>query len=102
MNVSDWLDEKQAEHADLSQIPLPQEIFYDSEPDEFLFFAEINPCGAFCKENHPFASVERFGHWFYARGQDKQAGIHSTEMNWRLFTRDKAQALQTAKALIEP
>ncbi len=100
MTVSDWLDEKQAEQADLSKIALPPEIFYAAEPDEYLFFAEINPCGVFCNENHPFSSVERFGHWFYARGQDQQAGIHSDERRWRLFTRDRAQALQVAKAHI--
>ncbi len=25
----------------------------------------------FCTGNHPFATVERFGHWYYSRGQDK-------------------------------
>jgi hypothetical protein len=33
--------------------------------------------------------------------QDKKAGLHSSSMKWRLFTRDKDSALQTAKAHIE-
>jgi hypothetical protein len=45
--------------------------------------------------------VERFGHWYLSRGQDKKAGIHSSEMMWKLFTRDKNLALQTAKMRIE-
>jgi hypothetical protein len=52
-------------------------------------------------ENHPFATVECFGHWYYCRGQDKKAGIHSSKMKWRLFTKDKEVALQTAEARIE-
>jgi len=54
-----------------------------------------------CKKNHPFAAVERFDHWYRARGQDKKAGIHSSQMRWQLFTRDKELALKTAKARIE-
>ena len=66
-----------------------------------IYFKEINPCGVFCTENHPFATVECFGHWYYCRGQDKEAGIHSSNMKWGLFTKDKEVALQTAKARIE-
>ena len=47
------------------------------------------------------AECERFGHWYYCRGQDKKAGIHSSIMKWGLFTKDKDIALQTAKAHIE-
>ena len=101
MKVSDWLDEKEAEGVDVSQITLPKNMAYDEDPDETLFYKEINPCGLFCTENHPFATVERFGHWYLCRGQDKKAGIHSSEMKWRLFTKDKDIALQTAKAHIE-
>jgi hypothetical protein len=35
------------------------------------------------------------------KGQDKKAGIHSSEMKWRLFTRNKDLALQTAKSHME-
>lgn len=101
MNISDWLDEKDAEHVDVSQIVLPANMSYDEDPDETIFFKEINPCGFFCTEKHPFATVERFGHWYYCRGQDKNAGIHSSAMQWRLFTKNKDIALQTAKAHIE-
>ncbi|MDF1614066.1 hypothetical protein [Desulfurivibrio dismutans] len=52
-------------------------------------------------ENFRFATVERFGHWYRARGQGKKAGIHSSKMRWWLFTRDKKLALKTAKARIE-
>ena len=101
MKISDWLDKKEAENVDVSQIALPTDMSYDEVPDETIFFKEINPCGLLCTENHPFSTVERFGHWYYCRGQDKKAGIHSLKMKWRLFTKDKDIALQTANAHIE-
>lgn len=101
MKISDWLDEKEAEKVDVSEIVVPGNMSYDDDPDETIYFKEINPCGLFCTENHPFATVERFGHWYYCRGQDRKAGIHSSEMKWRLFTKDKKTALETAKARIE-
>jgi len=101
MTISDWLDEKEAENVDVSQIELPKNMAFDEDPDETIFYQEIRPCGLFCTENHPFATVERFGHWYYSRGQDKKAGIHSSEMKWRLFTKDRDVALKTAKARIE-
>ncbi len=101
IKISDWLDEKVAEKVDVSQIVLPADLSYDEVPDETIFFEEINPCGILCTDNHPFATVERFGHWYYARGQDKAAGIHSSAMKWRLFTNDKDLAVQTAKGHIE-
>ena len=101
MKISDWLDEKEAENEDVSQIALPTDLSYDEVPDETIFFEELNPCGLLCTENHPFSTVERFGHWYYARGQDKRAGIHSSNMKWRLLTKDKDLALQTAKVRIQ-
>ncbi len=101
MNISDWLDQKEAENIDVSEIELPKNMSYDDDPDETIYYKEINPCGLFCTENHPFATVENFGHWYLARGQDKKAGIHSSAMKWKLFTRDKELALQTAKDRIE-
>ena len=98
MKISDWLDEKEKEIGDVSQIDLPRDLAYDEVPDETIFFEEINPCGMLSTENHPFSTVERFGHWYQARGQDAKAGIHATGMKWSLFTRDKARALQTAKS----
>ena len=101
MKISDWLDEQQANKVDVSQLVLPKNMSYDEDQDEAVYFKEINPCGLFCTENHPYSSVERFGHWYFARGQDKKAGIHSSEMMWRLFTKDKNIALKTAEAHIE-
>ena len=101
MKITDWLDEKQAEKVDVSQIQLPKDMAFDEAPDETVFFQEINPCGLLCAENHPFSKVERYGHWYCCKGQDKKAGIHSSKMKWRLNTRDKDLALQTAKAHIE-
>ncbi len=98
MKISDWLDEKEAEKVDVSQIALPSDLAFDDAPDEAIFFEEDNPCGMLCTENHPFSTVERFGHWYHARGQDKKAGIHSTKMKWHLFTKDKNLALRTAKS----
>ncbi len=101
MKISEWLDRKDEANADMSQLELPQEMSYDEDPDEIIFYKDVNPCGIFCTENHPFATIERFGHWYYCRGQDKNAGIHSQEMKWRLFTKDKNIALETAKKRIE-
>jgi hypothetical protein len=98
MKISDWLDEKEAEKVDVSQIVLPADLAFDEVSDETIYFEEMNPCGMLCTGNHPFSTVERFGHWYYSRGQDQKAGIHSTELKWRLFTKDKALALQTAKS----
>lgn len=101
MNVSDWLDEQEAQNIDVTQIELPKDISYDAAADETIFFAEDNPCGVLCAENHPFSKVERFGRWFYCSGQDKKAGIHSSQMKWRMFTKDKDRALQVAKEHME-
>jgi hypothetical protein len=101
MKISDWLDEKEAEKVDVSQIVLPSNMSFDEVPDETIFFEEIKPCGLLCIKNHPFSTVERFGHWYYCRGQDKKAGVHSAKMKWSLFTKNKDIALQTAKAHIE-
>ncbi|WP_339136494.1 MAG: hypothetical protein WGN25_01260 [Candidatus Electrothrix sp. GW3-4] len=101
MSVSDWLDEKAAEGVDVSQIELPADVAFNEDPDETIFFKEILPCTFLCPENHPFSKVQRFGHWYSCTGQDKKAGIHSTKMKWRLFTKDKEQALQVARAHIE-
>jgi hypothetical protein len=101
MKISDWLDEQEAANVDVSQIVLPTNMSYDEVPDETIFFEEVNPCGLLCPENHPFSTVERFGHWYYGRGQDKKAGIHSAKMKWRLFTKDKEVALKTAKEHIK-
>jgi len=101
MTISSWLDEKELEGVDVSQIVLPDDLAYDEGPQETIFFQEVRPCGILCTENHPFSTVERFGHWYYSRGQDKKAGIHSSGMEWKLFTRDKDLALKTAKSHIE-
>ena len=101
MNISDWLDQQEAAKIDVAQIELPKNMSYDNDPDETIYYEEIKPCGLFCTENHPYATVERFGHWYLARGQDKKAGIHSSEMKWKLFTKDEELALQTARQRIE-
>ncbi len=80
---------------------LPDDLAYNEGPEETIYFKEINPCGMFCAGSHPFSTVERFGHWYYARGQDKKAGIHSHAMEWRFFTKDKDLAINTAKSHIE-
>lgn len=101
MRVADWLELKEAENVDLSQIELPADLLYDDHPDETIFYEEIHPCGILCRENHPFSTVERFGDWYYSRGQDKSAGIHSPAGKWSLITRDRALALSTARAHIQ-
>ena len=101
MNVSDWLDEQEAKNIDVTNIELPKDISYDAVADETIFFEEDNPCGVLCTENHPFSKVERFGRWFYCSGQDKKAGLHSSQMKWRMFTKDKDRALRAAKEHME-
>lgn len=101
MRVSEWLDQQEAENVDVSEIDPPADLLYDDQPDETIYFEETNPCGILCRDTHPFSTVERFGDWYYARGQDRNAGLHSTEGEWKLFTRDKSLALNTAKAHIE-
>ena len=101
MKVSDWLDKKEAEGVDVSQISLPEDMPYDQDPDETIFFKEITPNGFLSPADHPFSTVERFGHWYYCRGRDKEVDIHSSGMKWRFFTKDKALAVKTAKSHIE-
>jgi hypothetical protein len=101
MKISDWLDEKEAEGADISLIALPADMSYDEVPEETIFFKEFKPCGLLCTGNHPFSTVERFGQWYCSRGQDKKAGIHSSNMKWKLYTRDKDIALRAAKEHLE-
>jgi len=101
MNISDWLDEKEAEKVDVSQIELPDDLSYNEVPDETIFYQEINPDGILSQAKHPFSTVERFGDWYYCRGRDKATDIHSSGMEWKLFTKDKDLALKTAKSHIE-
>lgn len=101
MKISEWLDEHVAKNTEISQIEVPKNMFHEEDPDETIFYKEIRPCGLFCTENHPFATVERYGHWFCSRGQDKRAGIHSSKMKWKIFTKDKDTALQKAQEHIE-
>ena len=101
MNISEWLDKQEAKNVDVSQIALPGDLSYDGEPDETIFFKEINPCGILCTDDHPFSTVERFGDWYYCRGRDKDTGVDSSGMEWRFFTKDRELAIRTAKSHIE-
>jgi hypothetical protein len=101
MKISDWLDQRAAENSDISQIDLPTDLSYDEEPDEMVFFEEINHCGILCSKNHPYSNVVRYGHWYYCTGQDKKAGAHSSTMMWKLVTKDRQLALKTAKQHIK-
>ena len=38
MKISDWLDEKEAENVDVSQIALPDDLSYDEVPDSCFKF----------------------------------------------------------------
>lgn len=102
MNISDWLDEKEAEGMDVSHITLPEKLARNEDPEETIFFKEIRTCGILCTRDHPFATVERFGHWYYSRGRDKENdNPHTTKPQWWLFTKDEDFAIQTAKSHIE-
>jgi len=101
MNIAEWLDCKEAEGVDVSQIELPEELLFDAIPDESGFFKTYIPCSILCDREHPYATVERYGRWYYCRGQDKKAGIHKTGMEWRFITRNKDLAIRTARSRIE-
>jgi hypothetical protein len=101
MKISEWLDKKEKEGVDVSHIVLPDELSHDEDPDGTLYFKEIRPCSILCTGNHPFSTVKRFGHWYYCRGQDKEAGIHVSGTYWWLFTKDMDLALKTARSHIE-
>ena len=100
MTVSEWLDSKEAEGKDVSHIVLPDALANDEAPDETIFFKEIRNCSILCSGNHPFSTVERFGHWYYCRGRDKENGKHTTLPQWWLFTKDKGLAVKTAESHI--
>jgi hypothetical protein len=99
--VSKWLDKKVKENIDVSQISLPADLLYEEVPDETIFFREINPDGMISAADHPFSTVERFGNWYCSRGRDTIKGTGKPGKEWRLFTKDKDLALQTAKSRIE-
>ena len=101
MKISEWLDKKEADGIDVSQITLPDNLSYDEAPDDTIFFKEINHDGILSTVDHPFSTVERFGHWYYCRGRDKATGVHSSGIEWRLFTKDKDLAVKTAKSHID-
>jgi len=101
MNISEWLDQKEAQGVDVSRMVLPPDMANEEEPDETLYFKEIRICSVLCPGNHPFATVERFGHWYYSRGREKEAGQHTNKPPWWLLTKDKDLALKTARLHIE-
>ncbi len=101
MTISEWLDEKEAQGLDVSHIALPENLAQNEDPEETIYFKEIRTCGILCTRDHPFATVERFGHWYYSRGRDKEDGPHTTKPQWWFFTKDKDFAIQTAKSHIE-
>lgn len=101
MTISEWLDQKEAQGVDVSQIVLPEDLASDEEPDETIYFKEIRPCSVLCTGTHPFATVERYGHWYLSRGREKEAGPHTSRPQWWLFTKDKNLALKTSREHIE-
>ena len=101
MNIIEWLDKKEEQGIDVSQIVLPADLANSEAPAETIFFQEIRKCSILCTGDHPFSTVERFGHWYYSRGRDKENGPHTTKPQWWLFTRDVDLAIKTAKAHIE-
>ena len=55
-----------------------------------------------CAENHPFATVERFGHWYRCRGRDRDGdAVHTSKEPWWLFTKDRDLAVRTAKSHLD-
>lgn len=101
MTISEWLDKKEAQCIDVSHIIVPEDLASDEEPDETIYFKEVRPCSVLCTGTHPFATVERFGHWYYSRGREKEKGPHTTKPQWWFFTKDKDLAVGTARGHIE-
>lgn len=102
MGIATWLDEKAEQGIDVSVISVPDEVALNDQPDETIFFQEIrNQCGVLCTRNHPFATVERYGHWYHSRGRDKDKGPHTGKPPWWLFTKDKELAILTAQQHLE-
>lgn len=101
VKISQWLDQQEALGLDVSRIVLPESLLRDDEPDETIYFKEVRTCSVLCTGTHPFATVERFGRWYYSRGREKEKGPHTSRPQWWLFTRDRKLAMETAKSHIE-
>jgi hypothetical protein len=92
MKISEWLDKKEAEGIDVSQITLPDSLSYEEASDGTIFLRrlmKINNDGILSIADHPFSTVERFGRWYFCRRRNKATGIHSSGMEWQLFTKEK-------------
>jgi len=100
MTISEWLDGKEAEGVDVSNIVLPDELANEEDPEETIFFKEIRECSILCDGDHPFSTVERYGHWYYCRGREKDKGPHTAKPQWWMFTKDRELAIRTAKLRI--
>jgi len=101
MTISEWLDRKVTEGVDVSHITLPEGMLNDEAPEETVYFHEIRACSILCPEDHPFATVERFGDWYYARGRERESGPHTALPLWWLWTEDESLAVKTAQACLE-
>lgn len=101
MTISEWLDQQETRGVDVSRIVVPRDLTGDEEPDETIYFKEVRVCSVLCTGTHPFATVERYGHWYYARGREKDKGPHTAKPEWWLYSRDKDLALRTARLHIE-
>ena len=101
MGISRWLDDKEREGIDVAHIQVPEEMLNEEVPHQTVYFKEIRPCTILCTGNHPFATVERYGHWFYCRGRDKEKGPHTAKPQWWIFTKDIELALKTAREHID-
>ena len=51
MNISEWLDKKEAQGIDVSHIVLPEDLAKEEEPDETIYFKEIRSCSILCTGN---------------------------------------------------
>lgn len=101
MRISQWLDEQEARGADVSHIAVPENMLRDEQPDETIYFREIRPCSILCTGDHPFATVERYGHWYLARGREKEKGPHTAKPPWWFISRDQDLSVREAKSRIE-
>ena len=47
---------------------------YDEDPDETIYFKEINPCGILCEGKHPVLPLTVLATGFMAEGRIKMPG----------------------------
>jgi hypothetical protein len=99
MKISDWLDEKEAEKLDVSQIALPDDLSYDKVPDETIFLRRLIFAGFSVQAIIPFLRSSALDTGIIVEVETRRPAF--TRQEWRFFTKDRDLAIKTAKSHIE-